>query len=133
MLTCNAQFFTHGYFRCCCLQTDVTVEQLKDVFIRFMDEPDRNKILIAPDHIPRGFAFVDLGSQAAVAKAVSASRMEGVKMNDKKLSVEPSKKPVRPSGLKAANERRGTSATSSATNSYRGGAGRGNGAVRKVP
>ena len=61
------------------------MEQLKDVFIQFMDEPDRSKILIAADHIPRGFAFVDLGSQAAVAKAVSASRMEGVKMNDKKL------------------------------------------------
>ena len=51
--------------------------------------------------VDRGFAFVDLGSQEAVARAVGASRGEGITLNNKRLTVEPSKKPVRPSGLKA--------------------------------
>ncbi len=71
----------------------------------FVVDQDREKMLIA-EHYDRGFAFVDLGSQEAVARAVSASRGEGIKVGDKKLTVEPSKKPVRPSGLKAMQDRR---------------------------
>ena len=71
-----------------------------------MDGQDRDKMLIAGNHIERGFAFVDLGSQAAVARAVTASRMNGIQMGEKKLVVEPSKKPVRQSGLKAMRQPR---------------------------
>jgi RNA recognition motif-containing protein len=114
------------------LETNISGEQLKDVFEQFVDDNDRSKLLIAEGHIDRGFAFVDLGSQAAVARAVSASRAEGIKMGEKKLVVEPSKKPVRPSGLKAMNERRGPTPpyggkNSSSSAGSRGGAGRGSG------
>ena len=61
-------------------------------------------MLIAGNHIERGFAFVDLGSQAAVARAVTASRMNGIQMGGKKLVVEPSRKPVRQLGLKVVDD-----------------------------
>jgi hypothetical protein len=73
--------------------------------VGFMVEQDREKMLIA-EHYERGFAFVDLGSQEAVARAVQASRGEGIKCGEKRLNVEPSKKPVRPSGLRAMSDRR---------------------------
>jgi len=72
----------------------------------FMEEPDVGKMLIA-NNVDRGYAFVDLGTTEAVARAVSASRGDGITLKDKKLTVEPSKKPVRPSGLKAIAERKG--------------------------
>jgi hypothetical protein len=72
-------------------------------------------------HHDRGFAFIDLGSQEAVARAVSASLSnEGIRMRKggkggkegDKLVVEPSKKPVRPSGVKAINERKNSGSLS---------------------
>ena len=49
--------------------------------------------------IKRGYVFVDLGSKAAVSAVVTQSRREGgIEFGEKKLNVEPSKKPVRPRG-----------------------------------
>ena len=58
-------------------------------------------------HFDRGFAFCDLGSRDAVARAVNQSRSADgiVDRAGRRLKVEPSKKPVRPSGLRALNER----------------------------
>ena len=91
-----------------------------------MLEPDKDKMLVANNISDRGFAFVDLGSQEAVARAVSASRSEGLKLKDKRLTVEPSKKPVRPSGLKAMSDRKSTGAPKTAGSH----AGKGKGGVR---
>ena len=71
-----------------------------------MDAHSQDQMLIAGDHICRGFAFVDLGSQAAVARAVNSAHKEELLLHGKKLVVEPSKKPVRVSGLRASNKRR---------------------------
>eukprot|EP00615_Pteridomonas_danica_P004393 CAMPEP_0114345830 /NCGR_PEP_ID=MMETSP0101-20121206/12576_1 /TAXON_ID=38822 ORGANISM="Pteridomonas danica, Strain PT" /NCGR_SAMPLE_ID=MMETSP0101 /ASSEMBLY_ACC=CAM_ASM_000211 /LENGTH=471 /DNA_ID=CAMNT_0001482099 /DNA_START=176 /DNA_END=1591 /DNA_ORIENTATION=- len=118
-----------------------TVEdELREVLLPFMTEPDPERLLIAEQY-DRGFAFIDLGSQEAVARAVSASRSnEGIKLKKKnaavssssltlpenghdegsnqqvkKLFIEPSNKPVRPSGLKAINERRGSNSSNGST------------------
>jgi RNA recognition motif-containing protein len=115
-------------------KTSTREEELMDAFEQFVDGQDRDKLLIAGKNIKRGFAFVDLGSQAAVARAVTASRMNGIQMGEKKLVVEPSKKPVRQSGLKAMNDRRGgpnpNGKPSSNSSSAGGRAGRGSGGVR---
>lgn len=62
-----------------CAQPTVTEDQLKGVFVKFMDptmteEECKERILVATNFIERGFAFVDLDSQENVARAVSASR-----------------------------------------------------------
>lgn len=85
------------------IEVDMGEEDLKAVFESYLQ--DNGHILVAP-HFDRGFAFVDLGSTAAVARAVSASRGDGIRVGEKRLTVEPSKKPVRPSGLRAMNERK---------------------------
>jgi len=87
------------------LEGSMTEEDLQTAFAPFMVDSDASSMLVAP-HFDRGFAFVDLASQMAVARAVSASRTEGIRVQDKKLTVEPSKKPVRASGLKAMHEKR---------------------------
>lgn len=98
------------------LEPTVTDDVLKDVFLPYMvGDKDKEKMLIANTGYARGYAFVDLGSQEAVARAVSAGRSsEGVKCGGKRLTVEPSKKPVRPSGLKAMTDRRPSSSSSAA-------------------
>ena len=82
-------------------------EELRHIFSVFLEpEHDDDKIMVA-GHFSRGFAFCDLGSREAVARAVNQSRTsEGiVDSTGRRLRVEPSKKPVRPSGLRALNER----------------------------
>ena len=82
-------------------------EELRHIFSVFLEpEHDDDKIMVA-GHFSRGFAFCDLGSREAVARAVNQSRTsEGiVDCTGRRLRVEPSKKPVRPSGLRALNER----------------------------
>ena len=63
------------------------------------------QVLIVP-YYERGVAFVDLGSTESVVRAVTAARSEGLKIHDQVLTVEPSKKPVRASGLRAMNVRK---------------------------
>jgi hypothetical protein len=75
-------------------------------FLVSMLEPDKGGHLFASS-VDRGFTFVDLGSPEAVARAVGASRGEGITLNNKRLTVEPSKKPVWPSGLKAIADHKG--------------------------
>jgi hypothetical protein len=113
------------------LETSVVEEDLKRAFLRFMSDQNPERLLVA-GHFDRGFAFIDLGSQEAVARAVSASRSpEGIKVGPKgktnknksgdggdeikRVVVEPSQKPVRPSGLKAIHERRGSNSSSNAS------------------
>ena len=85
------------------LESTITDDELKDIFVAFVVDQDKDKILIAA-HYNKSYAFVDLGSQEAVARAVSASRGGGIEYGDKKLTVEPSKKPVRLSGIKAMTD-----------------------------
>lgn len=87
------------------LEASMTEDDLKGAFAPYMVDGDVSAMLVAA-HFDRGFAFVDLASQKAVAGAVSASRADGIRVQEKKLTVEPSKKPVRASGLKAMNEKR---------------------------
>ena len=90
------------------LDPATTDAALKDAFVGFMVEPDRNKLLIAA-HYDRGFAFVDLGSAEACTRALGQGRGAGFRLGDRRLVVEPSKKPVRPSGLRALSGRKGAS------------------------
>lgn len=89
------------------IEADMGEVELKAVFESYLEE---NGHILVASHFDRGFAFVDLGSTAAVARAVSASRNDGIRVGEKRLTVEPSKKPVRPSGLRAMNERKVTGA-----------------------
>jgi len=85
------------------LDPATTDEELKSVFSYFLKAADRDKFLITANYA-KGVAFVNLGSQEAVARAVSESRGAGIFVGDERLVVEP-KKPrgyVVPSGLGAA-------------------------------
>jgi len=105
------------------LDPGINDAELKDLFAQFIVDGDKDKILVA-EHYARGFAFVDLGSQDSVLAAVSLSRTDGgLKYADKRLTVEPSKKPVRASGLKAMSERSRTPATGAGGASSSGGGG----------
>ena len=88
------------------LDATVTEDELKAVLATFMNEGDQ---MLAACNFDRAIAFVDLGSTAAVAAVVTQSRREGgIQFSEtKKLNVEPSKKPVRPSGIRAMHDRKG--------------------------
>ena len=90
------------------------IDELKAIFCCFLDDELYSGDIKVAGHFDRGFAFCDLGSREAVARAVNQSRSaEGVVDGaGRRLKVEPSKKPVRPSGLRALNERQ-TSASGS--------------------
>ena len=88
------------------LSADLTTEEIEDLFLPFCDEGDG--VLIVP-YLDRGIAFVDLGSTEAVVRAVAAAKQERLRSrspsNHGLVTVEPSKKPVRASGLRAMNVR----------------------------
>ena len=88
------------------LEDNMDIDELKSVFRCFLDERSCEDVKVA-GHFDRGFAFCDLGSRDAVARAVNQSRSADgiVDQTGRRLKVEPSKKPVRPSGLRALNER----------------------------
>lgn len=88
------------------LSADLSTEEIEDLFLPFCDEGDG--VLIVP-YLDRGIAFVDLGSTEAVVRAVAAAKQERLRSrspsNHGLVTVEPSKKPVRASGLRAMNVR----------------------------
>lgn len=89
------------------LSADLTPEEIEDLFRPFVDDGD--SVLVVP-YLDRGIAFVDLGSTDAVLRAVAAAKAEGLRgrspTNHGLITVEPSKKPVRASGLRAMNVRK---------------------------
>lgn len=100
------------------LEPSMTEDELKAIFQPFLNP---NGQMLVAAHFAKGHAFVDLGSTEAVARSVTASRSEGIKVSDKQLVVEPSKKPVRPSGLKAMHERKWPASASQAGKPQGGG------------
>lgn len=93
-------------------------ESCKDSDIENIFRPylaEGGHVLIVP-YYERGVAFVDLGSTESVVRAVNSARNEGLKIHDQLLTVEPSKKPVRASGLRAMNVRKRSEAGMSMVN-----------------
>lgn len=82
---------------------NTTEADIEAVFLPFLGET--SQLLIVP-YFERGVAFVDLGSTKAVMSAVHAARVDGIQIQDTHITVEPSKKPVRASGLRAMNVRK---------------------------
>jgi hypothetical protein len=108
-----------------CSQEGTTEGDLKALFVTFLSDRDPEKLLIA-GHFDRCYAFVDLGSQEAVARAVAASLAgSGLVAGPNRLEVQPSKKPVRPSGLKAIHEKRGQGSGQVSGQGGKGGKGKG--------
>lgn len=91
------------------LEPNVHEQELRDVFQHFVLDMER-EVLVAP-HFERGYAFVDLGSKEAVLDAILESKsLRGITIGNNRVVIEPSKKPVRPSGIKAILEERTRSA-----------------------
>ena len=107
---------------------------IEEIFRPYLN--DGGQVLIVP-YYERGVAFVDLGSTDSVVRAVTAARSEGLKIHDQLLTVEPSKKPVRASGLRAMNVRKRSDAPGvggTSPSSVKPAAGRGRGvALSSIP
>lgn len=74
--------------------------------MRFVDSD--SKVFVASGTISRGYAFVDLGSQKAAAKAVTTSLTDGILIKGKRIMLEVSQTPVgpklkKPSGLRESS------------------------------
>ena len=69
----NPHWLSLVFLRSLYYQTTTSENELKEAFLVFMPEPDKEKMLVA-NNVDRGYAFIDLGTQEAVARAVSASR-----------------------------------------------------------
>ena len=67
---------------------------------------DGSAEMLVANYSLRGYAFVDLGSKEGAARALVAAMTNGIFINDKRMKVEPSKKPVRPEGLKGASKKK---------------------------